>query len=359
MERNYLSYSVDIVGNCNLRCPSCPVGNIDLKNTRPKGFILKELFYEIADKIVKETGDMNTWVSLYDWGEPTLHQDLPLFIEYLNKKKLRSRVSSNLNFDADFRSIVKSNPTEFKISISGYNEDVYSTTHKRGKIEKVLSNIYKLKKFRDEFNTSTKFIMNFHVYKHNVGKDFSMMEKLCKEIGFEFRPYPAMLMPIEKILSLINLKKKKISDQVSFKLPQITDNDLNLISLLLTDPVREYDNWDKNNQSEIKENQICTRKENKIAIRKDGSVPICCGVYGGEFKVINNFLDNSHEEIQTLRGNYSLCKVCMENGAHVNWKSDQKGIINKAVTGKGLLSKILRYYTSSKYKNILKDYHKN
>ena len=49
----------------------------------------------------------------------------------------------------------------------------------------------------------------------------------------------------------------------------------------------------------------------------------------------------------------------MENGAHVNWKSDQKGIINKAVTGKGLLSKILRYYTSSKYKNILKDYHKN
>ena len=35
-------------------------------------------------KIVKETGDLNTWVSLYDWGEPTLHQDLPLLIEYLN-----------------------------------------------------------------------------------------------------------------------------------------------------------------------------------------------------------------------------------------------------------------------------------
>ena len=56
---NYLSYSVDIVGNCNLRCPSCPVGNIDLKHTRPKGFILKELFYEIADKIARESGDLN------------------------------------------------------------------------------------------------------------------------------------------------------------------------------------------------------------------------------------------------------------------------------------------------------------
>tara|TARA_A100001011_G_scaffold385455_1_gene459484 strand:- start:971 stop:2050 length:1080 start_codon:yes stop_codon:yes gene_type:complete len=359
MEKNYLSYSVDIVGNCNLRCPSCPVGNIDLKHTRPKGFILKELFYEIADKIARESGDLNTWVSLYDWGEPTLHQDLPLFIEYLNKKKLRSRVSSNLNFDADFRSIVKSNPTEFKISISGYYEETYSTTHKRGKIEKVLSNIYKLKKFRDEFNTDTKFIMNFHVYKHNVGRDYSKMENLCKEIGFEFRPYAAMFMPIEKVLSLIDLKKKKISDDISFKLPKITDEDLNLISLLLTDPVKEYEKWDNSDQNKIKENQVCTRKENKIAIRKDGSVPICCGVYGGEFKVIDNFLDKSHEEIQSLRGNYSLCKVCMENGAHLNWKSDQKSIFNKSISGKSMLSKILRFYVSNKYKNILENYHKN
>jgi hypothetical protein len=68
VNKNYLSYSIDIVGNCNLRCPSCPVGNIDLKDTRPKGFILKELFYEIADKISRENRDLNPWVSLYDWG---------------------------------------------------------------------------------------------------------------------------------------------------------------------------------------------------------------------------------------------------------------------------------------------------
>lgn len=358
MNKNYLSYSIDIVGNCNLRCPSCPVGNIDLKDTRPKGFILKELFYEIADKISRENRDLNPWVSLYDWGEPTLHQDLPLLIEYLNKKNLRSRISSNLNFNADFRSIIKSNPTEFKISISGFYEETYSTTHKRGKIEKVLSNIYKIKKFRDEFNTTTKFIMNFHVYKHNVGKDYSKLENLCKEMNIEFRPIAAMFMPIEKILSLIDLKKKNISNEISFKLPEITDADLNLISLLLTDPVREYEKWYKNDLNNIKENQICTRKENKIAIRKDGSVPICCGVYGGEFKVVNNFLDKSHKEIQSLRGNYSLCKVCMENGAHVNWKSDQKSIFNKSIAGNSIMSKILRLYVSSMNKNILGNYYK-
>ena len=63
--------------------------------------------------------------------------------KYLNKKKLRSRISSNLNFEADFRSIVKSNPTEFKISISGFYKESYSKTHFRGDINKVKSNIYK------------------------------------------------------------------------------------------------------------------------------------------------------------------------------------------------------------------------
>lgn len=356
MENNYLSYSVDIAGNCNLRCPSCPVGNIDLKHTRPRGFIKKELFYEIADKISFESADKNTWVSLYDWGEPTLHKELPLLVEYLNKKKLRSRISSNLNYDADFKSIVKSNPTEFKISISGFNEGSYSITHRRGKIDKVLNNIVKLKKYRDQFNSNTKFIMNYHVYKHNLGEDYVKLEKLCHEIGFEFRPYAAMFMPIEKVLSLIDSKKKKISDDINFKLPQITEDDLNLISLLLTDPVKEYERWEKEGQGKIKENQICTRKENKIAIRMDGSVPICCGVYGGEYKVIDNFLDKTHDEIQTLRGNYSLCKTCIENGAHLNWKSDQKSFFNKYVTGKSKFSKILRFYASKKYKNILKNH---
>ena len=73
---------------------------------------------------------------------------------------------------------------------------------------------------------------------------------------------------------------------------------------------------------------------------------------------VNNFLDKSHKEIQSLRGNYSLCKVCMENGAHVNWKSDQKSIFNKSIAGNSIMSKILRLYVSSMNKNILGNYYK-
>ena len=46
-------YAIDVVGTCNLRCPTCPVGNFTAAD-RPKGFMEPELFERILDKIVAE-----------------------------------------------------------------------------------------------------------------------------------------------------------------------------------------------------------------------------------------------------------------------------------------------------------------
>ena len=84
-------------------------------NTREvaKKMISKELFINIIDKISIETPVKNPTISLFDWGEPTLHPDLPFFIKYINSKNLRSRISSNLNTNADFEKIMQANPSEF------------------------------------------------------------------------------------------------------------------------------------------------------------------------------------------------------------------------------------------------------
>jgi len=61
MKPNFYMYYIDIVGTCNLRCPSCPVGNylphdfMDLQ--RPKGFMKLALFEQILDKIKRENSD--------------------------------------------------------------------------------------------------------------------------------------------------------------------------------------------------------------------------------------------------------------------------------------------------------------
>ena len=328
-------YSLEIVGSCNLRCPSCPVGNINSR-TIGKEMISEELFCKIIDKIDKEKEVDSPLISLFDWGEPTLHPKLPFFIKYVNEKNFKSRISSNLNVDADFEQILKSEPFEFKISLSGFYQEQYGRTHYRGNINKVKSNMYKLKMIKDKLKIKTKFIVGYHVYKHNLLKDYDEMQKLCKELDFEFEPDIAQLMPIEKMFSLVLNK----DENFNFKFPKITDQDKKLIKLLLSDPVEEHKKWMKKSIGE--KDQICFRKDNKLPIRVDGSIPICCGVYGDDYIVENNFLEASHKKIQEKRDKYDLCGTCIKNGIHNNYKLSKRTMINKLILKDNALGKLMR-----------------
>lgn len=343
MQKNKYQYSVEIAGSCNLRCPSCPVGNMrDKKDERPTKLIENNLFYKIIDKISKETLSKNCFISVFDWGEPTLHPELPKFITYINQKGLKSRISSNLNHEADFRSIIKSNPTEFQISISGFSSEVYSTTHARGNIFKVKSHMYKLRQYADQFNAETEFHVCYHVYKHNFADEFEEMKKLSEELNFKFIPILAKLMPIEKNLAYIlskNGEKSKFNDKKNF----INDQDKKLIDLLFVDPYEEYKQWKKISKSKKDSlTNYCTKREYKTPIRVDGSVGLCCAVYNTNLKVVDNFLDLSHNQIHELRKKNDYCGTCMKHGLHDNWKMKQSQLFYKNLLGSNFTSKIQR-----------------
>lgn len=342
MQKAKYQYSLEIAGSCNLRCPSCPVGNMrDKKEERPTQLIENELFYKIIDKISRETTNKNCFVSVFDWGEPTLHPELPKFVSYINQKGLKSRISSNLNHEADFRSIIRSNPTEFQISISGFSSDIYSTTHARGNIYKVKSHMYKLRQYADQFKANTEFQVCYHVYKHNFSEDFENMKKLCKELNFELRPILAKLMPIEKNIAYI--KSKNGEGYEYNKKNVINDKDKKIIDLLFVNPYETYKEWKKIPKSKkIDLTNYCTKREYKTSIRVDGSVGLCCGVYNNGFKVVDNFLDLPHEKIHELRKNNEYCGTCMDHGLHVDWKMKQSQIFFKNLLRDNFISKIQR-----------------
>ena len=330
VQKDKYQYSVEIAGSCNLRCPSCPVGNMrDKKEERPTQLIESDVFYKIIDKISKESVNKNCFVSVFDWGEPTLHPELPKFISYINQKGLKSRISSNLNYEADFRSIIRSNPDEFQISISGFSSDIYSTTHTRGNIFKVKSHMYKLRQYADQFKTDTEFHVCYLVYKHNFADDFEDMKKLSKELNFKFIPILAKLMPIEKNLAYI-MGKKGEEGKYNNKKNHINDQDRKLIDLLFVDPYKEYKDWMKHSDS--KRNNLtsyCTKREYKTSIRVDGSVGLCCAVYNTNLKVVENFLDLPHDKIHELRKKNDYCGTCMKHGLHDNWKMKQSQLFHK------------------------------
>ena len=88
--------------------------------------------------------------------------------------------------------------------------------------------------------------------------------------------------------------------------------------------------------------QICFRKDNKLPIRVDGSIPICCGVYGDDYIVENNFLEASHKKIQEKRDKYDLCGTCIKNGIHNNYKLSKRTMINKLILKDNALGKLMR-----------------
>src|SRR3979411_1097275 len=63
-------YFIDVVGSCNLRCPSCPGGNWG--PPAAKGTMDVDRFRRVIDKIVSwHDRSQHLWVDLYNWGEPT------------------------------------------------------------------------------------------------------------------------------------------------------------------------------------------------------------------------------------------------------------------------------------------------
>src|SRR5262245_21750268 len=87
-------FNIDVIGSCNLRCPSCPQGN--LRDIRlPKGQMEPDLLRRILGKAVQECRIKG--VGLFNWTEPLLHPRLPELIGIIHEQGLRCFLSSNLN----------------------------------------------------------------------------------------------------------------------------------------------------------------------------------------------------------------------------------------------------------------------
>jgi hypothetical protein len=97
-------YLVDVVGTCNLRCPSCPVGNYADKP--PKGLMQLGYFQSILQKARAEHSGKRLF-----WGEPALHPELSKLISAVKTQGFGCGISCNLNVFPDMRKSSKATLT--------------------------------------------------------------------------------------------------------------------------------------------------------------------------------------------------------------------------------------------------------
>ena len=199
--RKRYGFFIDIFSYCNLRCPSCIVGNKygDVRSW-PRGVMPPELLARVLDKALTEC-DVS-WVGLYNWTEPLLHPRLPDMIRAVKSRNIPCSVSSNLNVLRDPELILQENPDHFRVSLSGFTQPVYEIGHRSGNIETVKTNLKRLAEAKKAVSNSTTHVqILYHRYNYNA-HEIAPMKALADSLGFHFDTILAQIFPVEKIIAI-------------------------------------------------------------------------------------------------------------------------------------------------------------
>jgi sulfatase maturation enzyme AslB (radical SAM superfamily) len=290
-DKRFLFY-IDVFSYCNLRCPSCIVGNryTDI-SAWPKGLMSRELLDRIVDKAVGECSVMA--IGLYNWTEPLLHPDIALLVRTVKSHDVPCWLSSNLNVLREPEALLAENPDFLRISLSGFTQEVYGIGHREGKIEAVKDNMRRLAEARDAVQPETRIEVFYHIYAYNE-HERPMMEAFTNSLGFQFASTFAYITPVEKIIEIS--RGRQSADDIAMLDSLMVPLDRALAITSQTGDDR------------------CTLLEDVIALDVDGNVMLCCSSSMEPANRIGNFLSVPLNELQDRRHRKTLCGTCLDMG---------------------------------------------
>ena len=240
-------------------------------------------------------------VGLFNWTEPILHPKLPALIRIVESNGIHCYLSSNLNQMRNIDAILAENPYAFRISLSGFTQDVYGYTHRGGNIERVKQHMVELAEAKRRHNASTDIHVLYHRYKHNL-RDEAPMRHFAQGLGIGFQPVWAFMMPLEKILAYVNDDPSEAT---------LTEEDHQLIGNLAL-PLKEAIA-----ASEKRRDVACSLRDAQMTIDFEGNVQLCCGTYDSRRFTLGKYLALPLEDLQRKKYAHDMCGRCMRRGVHV------------------------------------------
>jgi MoaA/NifB/PqqE/SkfB family radical SAM enzyme len=299
-------FVIDIVGTCNLRCPTCPVGN---SPDRPRGFMDLALFQKIVAKIGRESPVPHPQINLYNWGEPLLHPELPAIIGILRQAGMRSHLSTNLNIKRGLEAAIAAGPDELKISLSGFSQETYGRAHARGKLDLVRSNMRHVRQYADKHRVATRIWVGHHIYRSNQ-HEIEPVRQFCRELSFEYHPIAAFYMPLERLLEVLNGKPNP--------------RDGGIIEDLIRSP------FDVQRRAAAHRSGCfdCELRFNQTVINHDGTVALCCTVFDEANMLGISYLDEDFNSIEKRKYDHPFCQTCFRN--HSEYAPSELALVPRA-----------------------------
>lgn len=297
---------IDIVGTCNLGCPSCPIGNSE--NANFKKAMQIEMFRQIVDKARREGVKS---IFLYNWTEPLIHPRIGEFVEIINAAGLQSGISSNLNLAKNIESAMLANPTFFRVSLSGFYQETYRQGHVGGDIEVVKQNMIKLRELQQRHGLNTHIEVYYHRYLDNLEEE-GLMREFSERLGFNFSTGYSVMMPLEKTFAIVEHDAS------------VTDTDRETLKRLALPPYEDLVNLVKHYPK-----QACTLKNDWLVLDCNGNTVLCCTLYNQAEYSVGKYLDMPVQELMsrkfTQKNCVDLCNRCVKNGLHIYAMTPNKG----------------------------------
>jgi len=300
--------NIDLLGVCNLKCPSCPTGRRE--NGIVKAMMSPETLEAVLQKADREC--IIHSIGLINWTEPTLHPKLGEMVRIAKKYCKTVGLSTNLNYDADFKSILAAEPTHMRVSLSGFTQEVYEKGHRGGNIETVKANLLKLK----EHNVSTNIAVYWHNYNDN-GHEREAMKNLAESLGIGFEEITAVLMPVEEVMKVWRSDRQPtpaVAATLATGIPAPATPATDVGALL----PRLLEGMQHAKQQCQKLKRIhCSLQTRQLAMDSEANVSVCCASYNSKLNLVGNFLTTPLKEIEQRKNSSAFCRSCKDMGAHV------------------------------------------
>jgi len=289
-----------------------------------------ELLDKICAKAVREFRP--SLIDLYNWSEPFLHPRLAEMIRVVKRHGLAVNISSNLNISRNMDKVLAMEPREFKVSVSGFDQENYGKTHKRGQIDRVKANMARLADLKTRLGSSTKLKVGFHRYLGNH-EDEAKMKAYAEGLGFSFETTWAFFMPAEKYVAL---------GQGGLRDERLNDADREIIDRLALDPLQAIEIAKKH------KNQPCRLLTRSVSLTHTGDVTLCCSTYDTNRFVVGNFVDEPFDALQKLREQHRFCRECMEQGGHV------LGVVEVPAFQRAAVARVRSYFPQLETRKLVK-----
>ncbi|MDD2890039.1 MAG: radical SAM/SPASM domain-containing protein [bacterium] len=296
---------VDVTNICNLHCPLCPTGQ------ERKEYPIGKMEFRTFKKIVDELGIWLYEISIGDWGEPFLNDDIYKMLKYAHKANIKTSIFTNLNIldEKMAQEIISSGIDYLYVSIDGVSQNTYEKYRQDGNFDKVMENINLVLRAKEKYKSAVpKIIWQLLVTKYNE-MEIDKARAMAKKLGVDF------------LLGKIRCDTGRelfMNDEEKFR---------NVEYWLPSN--EEYSRYDYATKTRKNKKSYCSFLWTTAVINWDGSVAPCCAVYSEKdmfgnmtnqkFQYIwNNLKYRTARKIvrsKTIDAKIqTVCENCLKNG---------------------------------------------